>query len=65
MDSKQNQDGYIVEFVSVGNAMKVTAIDPKTMREVSMVGNPKLTRKHLAKKAVEKLRYVLEKEKNS
>ena len=45
--------------------MKVIAIDPVTMREVSMVGNPKLSRKHLAKKAVEKLRYVIEKEKNA
>ena len=59
------QGGYIVEFVKLGTALKVTAIDPVTMREVSMVGDPKLPRKHLAKAAIEKLQYVLEKEKNS
>ena len=62
MAGKQANEGYIVEFVTLGNALKVTAIDPVTMREVSMVGDPKLSRKHLAKSAVEKLKYVLEKE---
>ena len=65
MDDEQENEGYIVEFVSVGTAMKVTAIDTATMREVSMIGNPKLTQKELARIAVEKLKYVLEKEKNT
>ena len=67
MDNEQDaytDDDYIIEFVTLGSAMKVTAIDPETMREVSMIGDPKLPRRELAKAAVEKLLYVLEKEKH-
>jgi len=53
------QTGYIVEFVVVGRSVKVTAIDPESLREVSMVGSPLLPRKMLARQAVRKLEYVL------
>jgi hypothetical protein len=59
------EGGYIVEFIKLGSALKVTAIDEVTLREVSIVGDPKMTRKHLSKVAIAKLRYVLEKEKKA
>ena len=42
--------------------MKVSAIDPITLREVSIVGDPKMSRKRLTDAAVQKLEYVLAKE---
>jgi hypothetical protein len=51
--------GYIVEYVLVGKSLKVTAIDPASLREVSIVGSPRATRKQLAALAVRKLKYVM------
>ena len=51
--------GFIVEFISLGQAMKVIAIDPVSQREVSIVGNPRETRRQLAKIAIDKLKYVM------
>lgn len=53
---------YYLEFVSVGGSVKVTAIDPATMREVSMVCPAYTTREQMGKLAVQKLQYVLNKE---
>ena len=52
---------YIVEFYSVGNSVKVSAIDPETLTEVSIVGSPKATKADLKKLAVQKLEYVMNK----
>jgi hypothetical protein len=52
---------YIIEFYSVGNAVKVTAVDPATGIEVSMVGDPSVGKKQLTRLAVQKLEYVLKK----
>ena len=60
--SRVKKEGYIVEFVSVGKTVKVTAIDPATGREVSMVGPAKATRKQLIDLAVRKLEYVLDRD---
>jgi len=61
----QNNDGqYLVEFVQVGNSVKVSAVDAKTGREVSVVGSPKASRAQLTTLAVNKLKYVMAKEKN-
>jgi hypothetical protein len=54
-------DGYIIEFYQIGNSIKVTAMDPKTLTEVAIIGAPGLTRQHLARNAVRKLEYVLAK----
>ena len=51
---EHEEEGYIVEFIVVGNAMKVTAVDVQSLREVSMVGDPKMPRKYLAKLEKEK-----------
>lgn len=50
---------YIIEFRQVGNALKVSAIDPETMTEVSIVGDPKRSRKELTQLAVQKLEFVM------
>ena len=52
----------IVEFRRIGAALQVIAIDPATGTEVSMVGDPRLSRHELARLAVRKLQYVLQKQ---
>lgn len=59
-DSGDNE--AIVEFRRIGAAMKVIAIDPATGTEVSMVGDPRLSRQELARLVVRKLQYVLNKQ---
>lgn len=50
----------LIEFHRVGNAVKVTAVDPASLTEVSLVGDPAMGEATLARAAVRKLRYVLE-----
>ncbi len=52
---------YLVEFHSIGNAVKVSAIDPATMVEVSIVGPTTASEMELSRLAVRKLEYVLRK----
>ena len=54
-------DNYIIEFTLVGGSVKVTAVDPKTMTEVSIVGSPQYSQEFLTRQAVKKLEYVLSK----
>ena len=61
-DATGSDDGdweAIIEFRRIGTALQVIAIDPETGREVSMVGDPRLSRYELERLAVQKLRYVL------
>ncbi len=51
--------GYIVEFLTMGDYVKVSAIDPVTRREVSIVGDPAAGKTVLTRIAVQKLQYVL------
>lgn len=60
--SDEDKEGFIVETIRVGNAIKVTAIDPVSMREVSIVGSPKVSPKELSDLAIRKLKYVLERD---
>jgi len=53
----------IVEFVKVGAYVKVSAIDPTTRVEVSIVGDPSMSQATLERTVVQKLRYVLNKRK--
>jgi hypothetical protein len=50
-----------VEFVVVGNSVKVTAIDPETGLEASIVGPANPPRSILAEAARRKLEYVVKK----
>lgn len=61
----EEDNHYIVEFLSLGPSLKVTAIDPDSMREVSIVGDPRAGREELSQLAIRKLRYVLNKDKSN
>ncbi|MBT4043331.1 MAG: hypothetical protein HOK21_20280 [Rhodospirillaceae bacterium] len=52
---------YIVEFIVVGNSVKVCALDPQTLLEVSIVGPKNVSEKQLSRLAVQKLEYMLRK----
>lgn len=51
----------ILEFQTIGNSVKVTAIDPVTLVEVSVVGSASAGEQALGRVAVRKLEYVLAK----
>jgi hypothetical protein len=59
--SMPDEEGYIIEFHRVGNAVKVTAMDPVTLTEVSMVGAVGVGDTELTRLVVRKLEYVLAK----
>ncbi|KAA5604173.1 hypothetical protein F1188_17335 [Roseospira marina] len=49
----------LFEFAYQGSVVRVSAIDPYTNTEVSMVGDPRLTEASLKAAALRKLKYVL------
>ncbi len=51
----------LIEFHQVGDYVKVSAIDPLTNTEASIVGSTKATQKEITRVAVSKLEYVLRK----
>lgn len=51
----------LFEFVVQGKYVKVTAIDPNTGIEASIVGDPRVGKRTLEHNAVRKLQYVLRK----
>lgn len=57
-------DDFIIEFIALGNSVKVTVVDPKTGREVSTVGPKSASRSELSRIAVNKMLYVMKKEKS-
>lgn len=61
MNRGDDEHGYIVEFLSMGDYVKVCAIDPRSGREVSIVGDPAAGKEALSRVAVRKLQYVLKK----
>ena len=56
--------GYIIEFHQVGNAVKVSAVDPVTLTEVSIVGAPSMTEAYLTQSVIRKLEFMLAKQRN-
>ncbi|MFQ5783430.1 MAG: hypothetical protein ACE5H8_01245 [Alphaproteobacteria bacterium] len=56
-----NNDDVIIEFRQVGNAVKVSAMDPRTLTEVSIVGPLTATKDTLTRNVLRKLEYVLAK----
>lgn len=51
----------IIEMQQQGNFVKVTAMDPVTYTEVSMVGDPAVGENALKRQVVKKLHYVMAK----
>lgn len=57
-----NRDDHVIlEFIPVGSYVKVSAIDPVTGTEVSIVGDPARGETALRQTAIRKLRYVMQK----
>lgn len=50
---------YIIEFIPQGRYVKVTAVDPVTGREATIVGDAAHPQQSLAALAVKKLNYLL------
>lgn len=65
-DSRKGDDGVhrevIFEFTPIGGSVKVTATDVTTGIEVSVVGPSAAARSELERVALQKLRYILEKQ---
>jgi len=59
MSAQMHHSGYLLEFVTARGAVKVSAIDPITGTEVSIVGSPAASQAQLERVAVRKLEYVL------
>lgn len=49
----------LYEFSAIGNSVKVCAVDPLTMREVSIIGPVSAGEEALKRAALQKLLYVL------
>ncbi len=57
-----NDTEYLIEYVTVGNAVKVTAVDPNTGAEVSTIAPSYMDRKLMAQAAIRKLQYKIKKQ---
>ena len=55
----QNQ-AVLFEFSAIGNSVKVSAVDPVTLREVSIIGPVTAGEEALKRAALQKLHYVLD-----
>ena len=62
MTGDWQHEGYIVEFITLGDSVKVTAFDPVTLKEACIVGPLKALKSDLAKLSVRKLEYVINKD---
>ena len=51
----------IIEFIQVGAYVKVSAIDPISSMEVSIVGDPSASQEILKRNVLKKLNFVLSK----
>ena len=58
-------DDIIIEFRVIGNLVKVSAIDPQTLTEVSIMGPASESREILKATVIRKLNYVMAKKKRS
>ena len=58
---RSDEHGVIIEMISVGRYVKVTAVDTRSGTEVSIVGDPRRGERALRDAAVRRLRYVMEK----
>ena len=56
-----NDSRIIIEFIQVGAYVKVSAVDPVSLVEVSIVGDPSASRNTLEQNAIKKLKFILAK----
>ena len=62
-DSRVLEQEVIIEFHRIGNSVKVSAMDTKTLTEVSIVGPANAGEEILKRNVLRKLDYVLAKKK--
>ncbi|MDH3232978.1 MAG: hypothetical protein OEQ29_05585 [Alphaproteobacteria bacterium] len=55
----------ILEYQQIGNAVRVAAVDPETLTEVSIMGSASAGIEVLKRTAIQKLNYVLDKQRGS
>jgi len=55
----ERESSFIIEFNIIGRTAKVSAVDPATGTEVSIVGPADAGRETLGRTAIRKLQYVL------
>ena len=60
-----DQYEVILEYQQIGNSVRVAAVDPDTLTEVSIVGSPTAGIETLKRTAIRKLQYVLDKQRRS
>lgn len=58
---RQDANGFLIEFIAMGNAVKVSAIDPVSGVEASIIGAASASQHDLMALAAKKLRYVMNK----
>ncbi|MCB2108751.1 MAG: hypothetical protein KDE14_13670 [Rhodobacteraceae bacterium] len=59
LGSSMHLDEVLFEIVAIGNSVKVSAIDPLSNTEVSIIGAPSMTRYSLKMNALRKLEKVM------
>ncbi len=57
----EDKPGFLIEYQVLGNSVKVSAVDPVTLTEVSIIGPATVGEEELARNAVNKLKFVLAK----
>ena len=55
-----SKQGYLLEFLPMGPVTKVSAIDPASGFEVSIIGSAKASQSELSNLAVQKLKESME-----
>ena len=60
---ERGDERYLIEFRQIGASVKVSAIDPATDTEVSIVGPANASRQQLVAGAVAKLEFILNRKK--
>lgn len=60
--SPRDDNRVIIEFITRGAYVKVSAIDPVSGTEVSIVGDPQRGEMALRQTAIRKLKYVMDKQ---
>jgi len=59
--AKNETHGAIIEMITIGRYVKVTAVDTRTGIEASIVGDPRRGNNALRQAGLRKLEYVLKK----
>ncbi|MGE0753898.1 MAG: hypothetical protein AB7L92_01915 [Alphaproteobacteria bacterium] len=60
--TRGTDDSYIIEIIQLGGSVKVSAFDPISMKEASVIVPPSTTREEMSKLAIKKLHYVMQQE---